>query len=75
MGQDKDAAEARKNHEPELDTEGHLQARFRNSRPQAVPPIGPGEHGVARKSDSDFLDDRDTEGHLDFRRLPGTGGE
>jgi hypothetical protein len=38
--------------------------------------VGPGEQVIrADGTPADFLDDRDTEGHFEFRRLPGDGGE
>ena len=82
MGQDKDAAGPRRNHEAEQDTEGHA-LRPQVPAPPGVKGVGPGEKGIGPGegfirgdgTPADFLDDRDTEGHIEFRRLPGTGGE
>jgi hypothetical protein len=67
----------------EGDTEGHAIRPQQPGPPAVVRRIGPGEHGIGPGegfirgdgTPADFLDDRDTEGHIDFRRLPGDGGE
>jgi hypothetical protein len=54
----------------DMDTEGHRVG------PGESLTVGPGEQVIrADGTPADFLDDRDTEGHFEFRRLPGDGGE
>lgn len=67
----------------EADTEGHALRPQVPGPPAVVRRMGPGEHGIGPGegfirgdgTPADFLDDRDTEGHIEFRRMPGDGGE
>jgi hypothetical protein len=75
MGKD-DEAGPRKNHEPEADTEGHALRPQVPGPPAVVRKPSPGEQFIRGDgTPADFLDDRDTEGHIEFRRLPGDSGE
>lgn len=56
----------------DTDAEGHAIRNILPTPPAAVPgKPGPGEHRLP----VGFLDDSDTEGHLQFRRRPGESGE
>ncbi|HEU0236794.1 MAG TPA: hypothetical protein VFR14_10180 [Candidatus Limnocylindrales bacterium] len=65
------------------DTEGHALRPQVPGPPAVARKMGPGEHGIGPGESfirgdgtpADFLDDRDTEGHIEFRRMPGDGGE
>lgn len=63
----------------ERDAEGHRMGPGEQAFPNQPGPgerLGPGEQLLRGDgTPADYLDDRDTEGHLDLRRRPAGGGE